>query len=175
MENIDTNKTIIKESLPTNSINNQSKPIEKTYSFYNLLVFDKELNIVNLISYSNRNLKDNIYSENLYYVEISTELFFEIKNLLNSSTLKLTKNPLQDQITIKEVQATPLPPKPPTKDELVIIALLTITMGMGKLNTQVNAISDGMFNELEDRVKIKKQIEALNNAVLMLTMKLGGK
>ena len=41
MENIDTNKTITKESLPTNSINNQSQPIEKTYSFYNLLVFDK--------------------------------------------------------------------------------------------------------------------------------------
>ncbi|WP_317310328.1 hypothetical protein, partial [Clostridium thermobutyricum] len=99
----------------------------------------------------------------------------EIKNLLNSSTLKLTKNPLQEQITIQDIQATPLPPKPPTQEEAINNSLLTITMGMGKLNTQVNAISDGMFNELEDRVKIKKQIEALNNAVLMLTMKLGGK
>ena len=175
MGNVDTNKTITKESLPTNSINNQSQPIEKTYSFYNLLVFDKELNIVNLISYSNRNLKDNIYSENLYYVEISTELFFEIKNLLNSSTLKLTKNPLQEQITIQDIQATPLPPKPPTQEEAINNSLLNITMGIGKLNTQVNAISDGMFNEIEERVKIKKQIEALNTTVLMLTMKLGGK
>ena len=157
------------------TINIENKPIEKTYSFYNLLVFDKELNIVNLINFSNRNLKDNIYDDNSFYVEISLELFMEIRSLLNSNKLKLTKNPLQEQITIKDVQATPLPPQPPTKEEAINNSLLNITMGIGKLNTQVNAISDGMLNEVEERVKIKKQIEALNTTVLMLTMKLGGK
>ena len=161
------------EDIKTTNVEN--KPIEKTYSFYNLLVFDKELNIVNLINFSNRNLKDNIYDDNSFYVEISLELFMEIRSLLNSNKLKLTKNPLQEQITIKDVQATPLPPQPPTKEEAINNSLLNITMGIGKLNTQVNAISDGMLNEVEERVKIKKQIEALNTTVLMLTMKLGGK
>ncbi|WP_317311325.1 hypothetical protein [Clostridium thermobutyricum] len=171
MENIDTNKTITKESLPTNSINNQSKPIEKTYSFYNLLVFDKELNIVNLISYSNRNLKDNIYSENLYYVEISTELFFEIKNLLNSSTLKLTKNPLQEQITIKDVQATPLPPKPPTKEELVNKALLEQTIQITELNQKTDGLAQGIMEGVIKQSKTDKKINALSKAILELTMK----
>lgn len=171
MENIDTNKTITKESLPTNSINNQSKPIEKTYSFYNLLVFDKELNIVNLISYSNRNLRDNIYSENLYYVEISTELFFEIKNLLNSSTLKLTKNPLQEQITIKDIQATPLPPKPPTKEELVNKALLEQTIQITELNQKTDGLAQGIMEGVIKQSKTDKKINALSKAILELTMK----
>lgn len=149
--------------------------IQKSYAFYNLLVFDKELNVVNLINFSNRNLKDNIYDENLWYVEISLELFIQIRSLLNSNKLKLIKNPIKEQITVKDVQATPLPPEPPTREEAINNSLLNVTMGMGKLNTQINAISDGMFNELEDRLQIKNQIEALNNAVLMLTMKLGGK
>ncbi|WP_195970566.1 hypothetical protein [Clostridium thermobutyricum] len=161
------------EDIKTTNIEN--KPIEKTYSFYNLLVFDKELNIVNLINFSNRNLKDNIYDDNSFYVEIPLELFIQIRMLLDSNTLKLTKNPLQEQITIQDIQATPLPPTPPTPEEAINNSLLNVTMGIGKLNTQVNAISDGMFNEIEERVKIKKQIEALNTTVLMLTMKLGGK
>ncbi len=161
------------EDIKTTNIEN--KPIEKTYSFYNLLVFDKELNIVNLINFSNRNLKDNIYDDNSFYVEIPLELFIQIRILLDSNKLKLTKNPLQEQITIKDIQATPLPPKPPTPEEAINNSLLNVTMGIGKLNTQVNALSDGMLNEVEERVKIKKQIEALNTTVLMLTMKLGGK
>ena len=164
------------EDIKTPNIENKSiEKIEKTYSFYNLLVFDKELNIVNLINFSNRNLKDNIYDDNSFYVEIPLELFIQIRMLLDSNTLKLTKNPIQEQITIQDIQATPLPPQPPTKEEAINNSLLNITMGIGKLNTQVNAISDGMLNEVEERVKIKKQIEALNTTVLMLTMKLGGK
>ena len=164
------------EDIKTPNIENKPiEKIEKTYSFYNLLVFDKELNIVNLINFSNRNLKDNIYDDNSFYVEIPLELFIQIRILLDSNKLKLTKNPLQEQITIKDIQATPLPPTPPTPEEAINNSLLNITMGIGKLNTQVNAISDGMLNEVEERVKIKKQIEALNTTVLMLTMKLGGK
>ena len=164
------------EDIKTTNVENKPiEKIEKTYSFYNLLVFDKELNIVNLINFSNRNLKDNIYDDNSFYVEIPLELFIQIRMLLDSNTLKLTKNPLQEQITIQDIQATPLPPTPPTPEEAINNSLLNVTMGIGKLNTQVNAISDGMFNEIEERVKIKKQIEALNTTVLMLTMKLGGK
>lgn len=171
MENIDTNKIITKESVPTNSINNQSQPIEKTYSFYNLLVFDKELNIVNLISYSNRNLKDNIYSENLYYVEISTELFFEIKNLLNSSTLKLTKNPLQEQITIKDIQATPLPPKPPTRDELINKALLEQALEVNTLSEKTQGLAQGVLEGAISQNKIQSQLKLMSKAILELTMK----
>ena len=75
------------EDIKTTNIEN--KLIEKTYSFYNLLVFDKELNIVNLINFSNRNLKDNIYDDDSFYVEISLELFIQIRNLLDSNKLKL--------------------------------------------------------------------------------------
>ncbi len=160
------------EDIKTHNIENKPiEKIEKTYSFYNLLVFDKELNIVNLINFSNRNLKDNIYNDNSFYVEISVELFGEIRKLLDSNKLKLTKNPLQEQITIKDVQATPLPPQPPTKEELVNKALLEQTIQITELNQKTDGLAQGIMEGVIKQSKTDKKINALSKAILELTMK----
>ena len=161
----------MEEIKTTNVENKPIEKIEKTYSFYNLLVFDKELNIVNLINFSNRNLKDNIYDDNSFYIEISVELFGEIRKLLDSNKLKLTKNPLQEQITIKDVQAIPLPPKPPTKEELVNKALLEQTIQITELNQKTDGLAQGIMEGVIKQSKTDKKINALSKAILELTMK----
>lgn len=160
------------EDIKTTNVENKPiEKIEKTYSFYNLLVFDKELNIVNLINFSNRNLKDNIYDDNSFYVEISVELFGEIRKLLDSNKLKLTKNPIQEQITIQDVQATPLPPQPPTKEELVNKALLEQTIQITELNQKTDGLAQGIMEDVIKQSKTDKKINALSKAILELTMK----
>lgn len=149
----------------------ENKPIEKTYSFYNLLVFDKELNIVNLINFSNRNLKDNIYDDNSFYVEISLELFMQIRSLLNSNKLKLTKNPLQEQITIQDIQATPLPPQPPTRDELINKALLEQALEVNTLSEKTQGLAQGVLEGAISQNKIQSQLKLMSKAILELTMK----
>lgn len=160
------------EDIKTTNVENKPiEKIEKTYSFYNLLVFDKELNIVNLINFSNRNLKDNIYDDNSFYIEISVELFGEIRKLLDSNKLKLTKNPIKEQITIKDIQATPLPPKPPTKEELVNKALLEQTIQITELNQKTDGLAQGIMEGVIKQSKTDKKINALSKAILELTMK----
>ncbi|ENZ01696.1 hypothetical protein HMPREF1092_00930 [Clostridium thermobutyricum] len=160
------------EDIKTTNVENKPiEKIEKTYSFYNLLVFDKELNIVNLINFSNRNLKDNIYDDNSFYIEISVELFGKIRKLLDSNKLKLTKNPIQEQITIQDVQATPLPPQPPTKEELVNKALLEQTIQITELNQKTDGLAQGIMEGVIKQSKTDKKINALSKAILELTMK----
>ncbi|WP_195970270.1 hypothetical protein [Clostridium thermobutyricum] len=153
------------------TINIENKPIEKTYSFYNLLVFDKELNIVNLINFSNRNLKDNIYDDNSFYVEIPLELFIQIRMLLDSNTLKLTKNPLKEQITIQDIQATPLPPQPPTRDELINKALLEQALEVNTLSEKTQGLAQGVLEGAILQNKIQSQLKLISKAILELTMK----
>ncbi|WP_297632129.1 hypothetical protein [uncultured Clostridium sp.] len=149
---------------------------KEEYGDFNLLlIFNKKLEVIELVNFSNRCLKDNIFNKDLFYVELEEALFFEIKKLLLTNTLRLTKDPIKEKITIKDIEKTPLPPKPPTPEEAMNNGLLAVTMGVGELNMKIHAISDGMLNQVEERSELKKQIEALNGAVLMLTMKLGGK
>lgn len=149
---------------------------KEEYGDFNLLlIFNKKLEVIELINFSNRCLKDNIFNEDLFYVELGEELFFEIKKLLLTNTVRLTKNPIKDKITIEDIEKTPLPPKPLTPEEAMNNGLLAVTMGVGELDMKIHAISDGMLNQVEERTQLKKQIDALNSAVLMLTMKLGGR
>lgn len=173
MENLDIKQNIKKPTLPINS--KKIKPLqiqkEEIGNFSCLLIFNSELEIIELISYSNRNLKDNKFNENLFYVELETTLYFEIQDLLRTNKLKLTKNPIDFKITIDDIIATPLPPEPPTKDELMSKAILDQMIKFEELDEKTSSISSNLDNESLKQKNMEQKIRLLSKAILDLTIK----
>lgn len=140
-------------------------------NFKLLLVFNVDLEVVELINFSNRLLKDNIYSENLFYVELEEELFFQIQNLIRTNKLKLSKNPVKEKIGIGDIIKTPLPPKPPTPEELTNKALLEQTMQIGSLTQKTQGLATGIMEGVINQSTLENKVNALSKALLEITMK----
>lgn len=140
----------------------------------NLIVFDKDLVIVELINVSTAKLENNRYNDKYYFINNQDSLFFKLTELIQNYEFKFKTNPIKidGEITLNQLESTKRDIKHHyTKEDVLAKGIMEATLKEAALSKQTKGLALGVMENDLTNEQLKNQVKVLSKAILELSLK----
>ncbi|MGL5614813.1 MAG: hypothetical protein ACRDD2_01075 [Sarcina sp.] len=137
----------------------------------NLILYTKNGEIKYFINQCDRELLGNVYNKDLFFEVVSWDIFNYLSQLSLKNELILKKG--ATEITKGTVEVIPLkiPPKTPTKEEILADGIMDNTLLANELSKQTHGLSMNLAENNSLCENLKQQVSVLSTALFEMTMK----
>ena len=146
-----------------------------TKQYENLIFYDENLKVCNILADYRGNLDDSEYVENtsLKFIQVNRSVL-TILSFKTNSIIHLAKMPngtnginLIESDFVFEIKPTPAP----TEASIISATLLETEINNIKLDKKTKSLAALSFNSVLENMELKKQIKTLSSAVFDLIIK----